>query len=213
MIRVLIADDHAIVRAGLQALLSAQPDIEVVGEAQDGREALEQVARLQPDVLLLDLSMDLLNGVETIKRLGEAHAHTRVLVLSMHATADYVRPAARAGAFGYLVKGAGLKHLLEALRCVAAGEHFWSPTVAHLVAAPSSVPSSQTELDRLTPREREVLQLVAEGRTNREIAVLLGLSPKTIDTHRTKSMQKLDLHDTPAVTRFAIRCGLISAHA
>jgi len=208
VIRVVVADDHAIVRAGLRALLDAAGDVTVVAEAADGRAAVEAVERLRPDVLLLDLSMPGLNGVEALRRVREGAPRTRVLVLSMHAAPEYVRPALRAGALGYLVKGAGLDDLLAALRAVAAGRRFLGPE-AERVAARAGADESD-DLDRLTPREREVLQLVAEGRTNREIASALGLSPKTVDAHRTRVMQKLDLHDAQALTRYALRRGLIS---
>jgi DNA-binding NarL/FixJ family response regulator len=213
VIRVLLADDHAIVRAGLRALLSAQPDIQVVGEASDGREALEMLEALRPDVLLLDLSMAGLNGIEALRRAKAQSARTRVLVLSMHAAPEYVRPALSAGADGYVVKGAGLDDLVEALRTVAAGGRFLGPEAARLVDASASdlQPVGDDELDRLTPREREVLQLVAEGHTNREIATILGCSHKTVDAHRTHLMAKLGLHDAPSVTRFALRRGLISS--
>ena len=219
MIRILIADDHAIVRAGLRALLAAQPNIEVVGEAGDGREAIDQVELLKPDVLLLDLSMAGLNGIEALRRVKSACASTRVLVLSMHAAPEYVRPALAAGAAGYVVKGVGLDDLVEALRTVAAGGRFLGPEAERVVASgthDSGEPRGRggsvggDDLDRLTPREREVLQLVAEGHTNREIGAILGCSPKTVDAHRTRLMQKLDLHDAQAVTRLAVRRGLIS---
>ncbi len=205
-IRVVVADDHAIVRAGLRAVLDAAGDVQVVAEAADGRAAVEAVERLRPDVLLVDLSMPGLNGVEAVRRVRASTPSTRVLVLSMHAAPEYVRPALRAGALGYLVKGSGLDDLLPALRRVAAGLRFLGPEAARL----AEQPDVGDDLDLLTPREREVLQLVAEGRTNREIAATLGLSPKTVDAHRTRVMQKLDLHDAQALTRYALRRGLIS---
>ncbi len=212
MIRVVMADDHAIVRAGIRALLAAEGDVVIAAEAADGRAAVEAVERTHPDVLLMDLSMPGWNGVEAIRRAREVSPSTRVLVLSMHAAADYVRPALRAGASGYLVKGAGLDDLLRALRAVAAGERFFGPEATRVVEldAADLAHRGADDLERLTPREREVLQLVAEGHTNREIAAALGLSPKTVDAHRTKVMQKLDLHDAQALTRFALRRGLIS---
>lgn len=207
MIRVVVADDHAIVRAGLRALLEAEGDVAVVGEAPDGRAAIEVAARAHPDVLLLDLSMPGAGGVEAVRRAGELDPPVAVLVLSMHAAAEYVRPALRAGARGYLVKGAGLDDLVRALRAVAAGGRFLGPEAQQVVAR--GLPDDTDELDRLTPREREVLQLVAEGRTNREIARSLGVAPKTVDAHRTRLMQKLDLHDGRALTRWALRRGII----
>ena len=213
MIRVVIADDHAVVRAGLRSLLGVEGDIAVLFEASDGRDAVDAVARLQPDVLLIDLSMPGWNGVEAIRRARAVSPATRVLVLSMHAAPDYVRPALRAGAHGYLVKGAGLDDLLRALRAVAAGERFFGPEAERVIALDAEHLAGDDrgeDLDRLTAREREVLQLVAEGLTNREIGAALGVSPKTVDAHRTKVMQKLDLHNAQALTRFAVRRGLIS---
>jgi DNA-binding NarL/FixJ family response regulator len=212
VIRVVIADDHAIVRAGLYALLSAQPDMQVVAEASSGAEALAALATHRPAVLLLDLSMPDLDGVETITRARAAAPHTRILVLSMHATRDHVRPAIRAGAHGYVVKGSGLDDLARALRAVARGERFVDAAIADLadVTGDARDDASIDPADRLTPREREVLRRVAAGRTNRMIADELGLSPKTVDAHRTNLMRKLDLHDAQAVTRFALRHGLLA---
>lgn len=208
MIRVVIADDHTIVRDGLRALLAAEADLRVVGEAGDGRAALEATGRTSPDVLLLDLSMPGLNGVEALRRLREVAPATRVLVLSMHGSSDYVRPAIAAGAAGYLVKGAGLDHLLAALRKVAAGGTYLGPEAQRAMSAGGGAPDDS--LERLTPREREVLQWVAEGRSNKDIGAGLGISPKTVDAHRTNIMAKLDLHDASALTRYALRRGLVS---
>ncbi len=213
MIRVVIADDHAVVLAGLRAVLRAAGDLEVVAEAADGRAAIDAVVRERPDLLLLDLSMPGLNGVEALRRVRELAPATRVVVLSMHAAPEYVRPALRAGAAGYLVKGPGLEDLVRALRAVAAGERFLGPEARRVVEADAldgGAARPVDDLERLTAREREVLQLVAEGLTNREIAERLGVAPKTVDTHRTRLMQKLDLHDTAALTRYALRRGLIS---
>jgi DNA-binding NarL/FixJ family response regulator len=209
MMRVVIADDHTIVRQGLRSLLSASGGVVVVGEAADGREALAVLERLQPELLLLDLSMPGLNGVEALRRVKEVSPRTRVLVLSMHAGQDYVRPAVRAGAAGYLVKGAGLDHLLEALQVVAAGGTFFGPEAEAVLAATAPGQSVEDSLELLTAREREVLQLVAEGKSNRDIGELLGISPKTADAHRTNIMRKLDLHDAQALTRYAVGRGLV----
>jgi two-component system response regulator NreC len=219
VIRVLLCDDHAIVRAGLRVLLSGEPDIEVVGEAGDGFEVVKQATLMLPDVVLLDLSMPGGNGSEAIGRLRSASPQSRVLVLSMHGAPEFVRPALRAGAAGYIVKGSGLGDLLGAVRTVAGGGHFYSPEVERIVSADlveqvgqaaGSLPLPIDDLQRLTPREREVLQLVAQGQTNRQMAIHLGLSPKTVDTHRSSMMRKLGLHDAQAVTRFALRRGIIS---
>lgn len=210
MIRVLLVDDHAIVRAGLRALFSCETDLEVVGEASDGQEGYAAAQRLGPDVVLLDLTMPRSGGIDAIARFRAGLPRARVLVLSMHATAEHVRGALRGGAHGYVVKGEGLETLVDAVRAVAAGETYVDPRVAGVAeAADEAAPID--DLERLTPREREVLQLVAEGSTNREIGARLGLSPKTVDAHRTNLMRKLDLHDAQAVTRFAIRKGLVSA--
>jgi DNA-binding NarL/FixJ family response regulator len=212
-IRIVLTDDHAVVRAGLRALFSAHAALEVVGEAADGRDAIELCDKLRPDVLLLDLSMSSFNGIEALRRVRASFPMTRVLVLSMHATPEYVRPALKAGATGYVVKGAGLDSLVEAVRAVAAGERFLGPEASRVVQGdldhPPPAGGEAGPLERLTPREREVLQLVAEGHTNREIARLLSVSPKTVDAHRTNLMSKLDLHDAQALTRFAVRCGLV----
>ncbi len=212
MIRVLLADDHAVVRAGLRALLGSMPDIAVIGEAGDGRQAIDLVRRHRPDLLLIDLTMPSLNGFDAIAQVKAMAPRTRILVVSMHGAPEFVRPAFQAGADGYVVKGQGLDGLAEAIRRVAAGErHADAQTMAILEGDELRGPGAAAdELDRLTGREREVLQLVAEGKTNREIAALLDLSPKTVDTHRANVMQKLDLHSAQALTRFAIRRGLIA---
>jgi len=215
VIRVVLADDHEIVRQGLRALLESTGGFEVVAEAGDGHEAVAAATTHDPDVVLLDLSMPGMSGVEALRRIKESSRKVRVLVLSMHATSEYVRSALRAGADGYLVKGSGVKDLTEALRAVVAGEQFLSPEVERaalqdLLDGPE-VGLVVDPLERLTPREREVLQLIAEGHSNRSISELLGLSIKTVDGHRTRVMNKLDLHDATALTRFAIRHGLVSA--
>lgn len=213
-VRVVIADDHKIVRQGLRALLESAGDFEVVAEAEDGHQAVEAAAQKSPDVILLDLSMPGLSGVEALRRIKADQRRIKVLVLSMHTTSEYVRAALRAGADGYLVKGAGVKDLSEALRAVMSGRQFLSPQVERaalldLLEGPGvSVPADP--LEQLTPREREVLQLIAEGHSNKSVAAKLDLSIKTVDGHRTRIMNKLDLHDVTALTRFAIRHGLVS---
>lgn len=214
-VRVVLADDHAIVRQGLRALLEAAGGFEVVAEAEDGRQVVEVVEAEKPDIVLLDLSMPGANGVEALRLLKEGHPKVRVVVLSMHATSEYVRAALRAGADGYLVKGSGIGDLCSALRRVGTGERVLSPEVERaalqdLLDGPE-VGLVVDPLGRLTPREREVLQLIAEGHSNRSVAARLGLSAKTVDGHRTRIMAKLDLHDVTALTRFAIRHGLVSA--
>ncbi len=210
MIRVVVADDHAIVRAGIRAVLASAGDIQVVAEAGDGHAAVEAVAAQRPDVLVLDLTMPELNGLEVIARARSTSPRTAVLVLSMHAASEFVRPALRAGARGYVVKGSGLDDLLRAIRVLAAGGTFLEPRVAAVAEGDEADPHRPSDdLDQLTPREREVLQLVAEGHTNKDIGKRLGLSAKTVDVHRTNVMRKLDLHNAQALTRFAIRRGIV----
>lgn len=207
----MLCDDHSIVRAGFRVLLEREPDLSIVAESSSGPEAVALVEQLQPDLILLDLSMPSGNGFDAIGRIRTASPRCRILVLSMHAAPEYVRPALRAGAHGYLVKGSGLHDLLQAVRTVAQGGRFVGTEVAAIVSDDVvSADERDDDLDRLTPREREVLQLVAEGQTNRLIAQKLGLSPKTVDSHRTNLMRKLGLHDAQALTRFAVRRGLIS---
>jgi DNA-binding NarL/FixJ family response regulator len=213
-ITVVLADDHQIVRQGLRALLEASGGFEVVAEAEDGHQAIEAAEAEQPDVVLLDLSMPGLSGVEALRRIKANRPRTKVLVLSMHTTSEYVRAALRAGADGYLVKGAGVKDVNLALQTVVTGRQFLSPQVERaalldLLEGPTAHAASDP-LAQLTPREREVLQLIAEGYSNKAVASKLGLSIKTVDGHRTRVMAKLDLHDVTALTRFAIRHGLVS---
>ena len=217
MIRVVIADDHHLVRQGLRALLEKAGDMEVVGEAADGQEALALVERLLPDVLVLDIAMPHLNGVEAVGRLRDLKVKTRALVLSMYADDALVRQALRNGAKGYLLKRAVCDELLLAVRAVGRGDTFLSPEVAGpvvsaLVAAPPR-PADLGPLDQLTSRERQVLQLIAEGHTNREIATHLHLSEKTVEKHRGHLMAKLQAHDTAALVRFALKHGLVALDA
>ena len=209
--RVVLCDDHAIVRAGIRALLEREADLAIVGEASSGLEAVELAQALQPDAMLLDLSMPGGNGLDAIARIRSLAPRCRILVLSMHVAPEFVRPALRAGAHGSLVKGSGLGDLLRAVRTVAQGGQYLGGDVAAIVAEDViAADEREDDLDRLTPREREVLQLVAEGQTNRLIALRLGLSPKTVDSHRTNLMRKLGLHDAQGLTRFAVRRGLVS---
>ena len=207
-IRVFLCDDVPELRTLLRFALEEDADVRVVGEAGDAATGIERVTELQPDVLLLDLSMPGAGGVEAVRRARELDPRVAVLVLSMHSAPEYVRPALRAGASGYLVKGAGLDDLVRALRTVAAGGRFLGPEAERVVAR--GLGDEADELELLTPREREVLQLVAEGRTNREVARTLGVAPKTVDAHRTRLMQKLDLHAGRALVRWALRRGIIN---
>jgi DNA-binding NarL/FixJ family response regulator len=212
---VVLADDHLIVRQGVRALLEASGGFEVAAEASDGAGAVAAAEAERPDVVVLDLSMSGVGGIEALRRLRDRSKRApRVLVLSMHATSEYVRAALRAGADGYVVKGSGIGELCEALRAVADGRRFLSAQVERAAVLDLiEGPGPRVEGDplaRLTPREREVLQLIAEGHSNRSIAERLGLSMKTVDGHRTRVMTKLDAHDVTALTRFAIRHGLVS---
>ena len=208
MIRVLLADDHALVRDGLRAVLAREADIEVVGEAADGRDALAVAERARPDVAVLDLSMPLLNGLDVARQLAARERGPRTILITMHADDRYVLGALRAGVRGYVLKKQAAADLVRAIREVAAGHVYLSPGVGASVAGAIREGAPPPE-ERLTPREREVLQLVAEGKTTKEIAGLLGVSVKTADAHRTHLMQKLDIHDIAGLTRFAIRLGLI----
>ena len=207
MIRIALADDHNVVRQGLRALLEGVKDFRVVGEARDGKEMVELVLREKPDVAVVDLAMPSLNGVEATRRIVRDMPAVKVLVLSMYTGEEYVREALSAGAGGYLVKDSAADDLVEAIRLVARGAQFLSPAIAHLAAPPGK--GTASPLDRLTSREREVLQLIAEGNSNKEIAARLQLSVKTIEAHRTNLMTKLDIHDTASLTRFAIARGLV----
>ena len=208
-IRVLLADDHAIVRQGLAALLASQRGIEVVGEAADGREAVAAAARLRPHVVVMDLGMPGLNGVDATRQIRRESPETAVLVLSMHASEEHVRPAIRAGATGYLLKGSGLSDLVAAIRAVAAGEGFLSPAVAKILVRDAQGDASSGPL---TAREREILQLVGEGHSSPDIARVLHLSVKTVEGHRGRIMAKLGIHDIAGLVRYAIRVGLVSPH-
>jgi two-component system, NarL family, response regulator NreC len=206
--RILLADDHAVVRNGFRMILSSQEDLEVVGEAANGREAVDTAQSLQPDVIVMDVTMPELNGIEATRRICEANPKTRVLALSMHKDAVYVREILRAGAKGYLLKDSGETDLLHAVRAVARGEGFLSPAIADAVLNDYRKHVTNP-LDLLTSREREVLQWIAEGKTNKEIANALNLSVYTVEAHRGRVMEKLNLHSTGELVRFAVRNGVI----
>jgi two-component system, NarL family, response regulator NreC len=212
-LRILLADDHTIVRQGLRKILEARPQWEVVAEAADGREAVKQAEELKPDVAIVDVAMPMLNGIEAVRQIARKVSGTRVLVLSMHNDEAYVTQMLRAGAAGYLLKDSADVDLLQAVEAVAAGKSFFSPAIARVIAddyvrqlADRGV-SDRYEL--LSEREREIFQLIAEGKTNKEIAALLFLSPSTVDTHRSRVMEKLDVHSAAEIVLYAVRKGVI----
>jgi two-component system, NarL family, response regulator NreC len=208
IIKILLADDHAIVRQGLKLILSAHSDLQVVGEAANGREAIDLAQKLQPDMVLMDVAMPELNGIEATRRMIESTPRLRVLVLSMHKEPVYVREILKAGARGYILKDAIDTELLGAVRAVARGDGYISPAVSGALL--SDYRHNVTDpIDLLSSREREVLQLIAEGKTNKEIATRLNLSVYTVDSHRGKVMDKLNLHSTGELVRFAVRHGLV----
>jgi two-component system, NarL family, response regulator NreC len=206
--RVLLADDHTVVRKGFRMILDQQDDLEVVGEASNGKEAVELANTLQPEVVVMDVTMPELNGIEATRRIAEVAPRARVLALSMHKDSVYVREILRAGAKGYLLKDSGETDLLNAVRVIAKGEAFLSPAVSDAVLTDYRRHVTNP-LDLLTSREREVLQSIAEGRTNKEIATSLNLSVYTVEAHRGRIMEKLNLHSTGELVRFALRNGVI----
>ena len=208
---IVVADDHQIVREGICKLLETRPDFKVVGEAGDGEEAVQMVLEHKPDVALMDIWMPRLSGIDATRRIGKRDLPTKVIVLSMHASREYVEETLRAGAAGYIVKSAASQDLLEAIDAVRSGVSYLSPAVTQQVvkaiARPADAPPSG--IAALTDREREVLQLVAEGQSSKEIADVLGISLKTVDSHRSNLMEKLDIHKVAGLVRFAIRSGLV----
>lgn len=210
-IRVLLADDHAVLRAGIRALLDMQPDIEVIGEAGDGRQAIERVRELQPDIILMDIGMPGLDGLAATRQIKENHPRTRILILTQHENKEYVLPALKIGASGYVLKRAEGDELLTAIRAVHAGGTFLDPAVAGVLADDTRrKPGSPADpFDALTEREREVLTLLAQGSTYQHIAETLFISPKTVDFHRTNLMRKLGLSSRADLTKYAVQRGLI----
>ncbi len=213
-IRILLADDHAILREGIRALLEDQADMLVVGEAADGRRAVELACELTPDIVVMDIGMPLLNGLEATRQIKHNCPQVAVLVLTMHDNEEYVSQVLEAGASGYVLKRAASSELVTAIRAVAAGQSYLSPSVTRLliesyVGRQSATPAVVDPFDTLTAREREVLQLVAEGYTNSQIASLLNISLKTVKAHRSNLMQKLDMHDRGDLIKLAIQRGII----
>lgn len=212
-IRVLLADDHRLMRAGLRALLKSLELVQVVAEAGNGHEAIQLAEQHQPDIVLMDIGMPELNGLEATVRMVKLTPAPRIIILSMHANEEYVRRALQAGAAGYLLKGAEPAELELAIKAVMRGETYLTPAVSKQVVQNYLHPREMKTgpIQELTPRQREVLQLVAEGHSTKDIAQKLNLSTKTVDTHRTELMQRLDIHDIAGLVRYAIRVGLISA--
>lgn len=210
-IRTLLADDHGLMRAGLRSLLEQMEGVEVAGEAADGHEALRLISELKPDVAFLDISMPGLNGLEVAARVSRENTRTRVIILSMHVDDEYVRRALLAGAAGYLLKNSDPSELEMALRAVARGESWLAPEVSSRVLAYARGDKSGASepLELLTPRQREVLQLIAEGLSSKEIAQRLNLGVKTVETHRTELMERLDIHGVAGLVRYAIRVGIV----
>jgi len=219
-IRILLVDDHHLVRAGLRTLLQQMPGTEVIGEASDGRVALELIREEQPDVVLMDITMAEMNGLVATAQVTHDFPQVRVIMLSMHANKEYVTQALQAGASGYLLKDAAPTELELAVKAVMRGEKYLSPAISTYVIADylqrtSGGTTSKTETEvssynPLTLRQREILQLIAEGNTTKEIAAKLNLSVKTIETHRTQLMERLDIHDIAGLVRYAIRIGLVT---
>ena len=206
-IRVLLADDHALMREGLRALLATIPDIEVVGEVRTGREAESRVLQLDPDVVLMDIAMPDLNGIEAARVIHLRCPAVRIVMLSMHATAEYVYRAFEAGACGYLLKEAASEEVITAVRTVHEGRWYLSPALAESLPDLSSG-HARSPVDSLSARERQVLQLVVEGKTSSEIARMIHLSPKSVQTYRSRLMMKLGVRDVPSLVKFALEHGL-----
>jgi len=207
-ITVFVADDHAVVREGLAGLLAAQPDLRVIGTAADGRDALRQVVTLQPEVVILDIAMPQMNGIEAAREIRDRVPQTRLVMLSMYSTVEHVFHALEAGASGYVLKESAAKEIIDAVRAVRAGRRYLSQKVADMMAEVVSRSAATSPLNSLSKRERQVLQLVAEGRSSAQIAVMLSLSPKSVDTYRSRLMQKLRIRDVAGLVKFAIQHGL-----
>ncbi len=214
-IRVLLVDDHTILRQGVRALLAREPDMEVIGEAGDGVEAIEQVSNLHPDVVVMDVVMPRMNGLEATRKLRELYPELRILILSMYDDNEYVTQIIQAGAAGYVLKHAAGNDLVSAIRDVHKGASFLYPPIAakliddYVRRYNNKEDEEAAEGEPLTPRERQVLTLIAEGHTNGQIAELLDVSRKTVDTHRANAMRKLELHDVTELVKYALRTGLI----
>ena len=217
-VRIVLADDHTLVRGGIRALLESIPNVEVVAESGDGRDALELIGSHQPDVALLDIGMPGMNGLEVARQTAKESPRTKVVILSMHADPAYVKQALQAGVAGYLLKGAAVNELPLALQSVMRGETYLTPKVSQSVVqgflhdGPAAL-DEPTAQEGLTRRQREILQLIAEGKSTKEIASILDVSVKTVETHRMRLMDRLGIHDVPGLVRFAIRAGIVSPDA
>ncbi len=211
-VRVLIADDHTILRDGIRALLEDEPDMVVVGEAEDGRSAVKLACQLKPDVVVMDIAMPLLNGLEATRQIKHDCPHVKVLILTMHENEEYIRQVLASGAMGYILKDAAAHELMDAIHTVQRGEAVLSPAITRLVIENylrwGDLQQDDTA-NRLSPREREVLQLIAEGYSNKQISEILSISIKTVQAHRMNLMAKLDLHDRADLIRYAIQRKII----
>jgi two-component system, NarL family, response regulator NreC len=213
MIRILLADDHGIVRQGTRSLLEKEPDLEVVGEAEDGRAAVEATEKLLPDVVVMDIAMPHLNGLDASAQIVRRHPEIGVIILSMHEEEDYLVRALSAGVRGYLLKDTAQIDLVRAVRSVAQKKAFFSPAIAQMLVEDFTRQMQKKGVDDsyelLTEREREILQLLAEGKSNKEAAAILNVSPYTVETHRNNLMQKLNLHNTAEIVLYAVRKKII----
>jgi DNA-binding NarL/FixJ family response regulator len=212
-LRILLADDHTVVRQGLRKVLEERPDWVVVAEAGNGRDAVKQAEELKPDVAILDIAMPLLNGIEATRQIVKRSPTTRILVLTMHSDEAYVNQILKAGATGYLLKESADVDLIQAVGAVSQGKSFFSPGVARLMlddyVRQLADKGITDRYDSLSEREREIFQLIAEGKANKEIAVILSISPSTVETHRARIMEKLDLHSAAEIVLYAVRRGVI----
>ena len=212
--RILLADDHGVVRKGLRFLLESEPDFEVAGEAADGRQAVDLAAELEPDTVVMDIAMPRLNGIDATGQIVRRHPQTGVIILSMHSDEEYLVRALSAGAKGYLLKDSAEAELVRAIRSVSEGKPFFSPAIAKTLLEDYLRRLQQRGLsdsyDLLSDREKEVLHMLAEGKTNKEVATLLDLSPYTVETHRNRIMQKLNLHNTAEIVLYAVRKKIIA---